>query len=101
MAGTHGTRSGSVADLPALHDAFACGTSAVLQAWRGDRDSALLSLLEAQAAAEEAFGPGSPEAVALGVVFAAIKQAAPPRCQRTATGLIRQPHLPDGEPDEQ
>lgn len=76
MAGTHGTRGGSVADLPALHDAFACGTSAVLQAWRGDRDSALLSLLEAQAAAEEAFGRGSPEAVALGVVFAAIKQAA-------------------------
>jgi hypothetical protein len=76
MAATHEPRSGSAADLPALHDAFACGSSAVLQAWRGDRDSALLSLLEAQAAAEEAFGPGSSEAAALNVVFAAIKQAA-------------------------
>lgn len=76
MAGAHGHDSGSVANLPALHDAFACCTSAVLQAWRGDRDSALLSLLEAQAAAEEAFGSGSSEAAALNVVFAAIKQAA-------------------------
>jgi hypothetical protein len=74
MAPAH--RSGSVADLPALHDTFACCTTAVLRAWRGDRDSALLSLLEAQAAAEEAFGAGSSEAGALNVVFAAIRQAA-------------------------
>lgn len=76
MARTHHPAPAPVADLPALHDALACCTSAVLQAWRGDRDSALLSLLEAQAAAGEAFGPGSPEADALSVVFAAIKQAA-------------------------
>jgi hypothetical protein len=66
----------SAPDLPALHDMFACCTTAVLRAWRGDRDSALLSLLEAQAVAEEAFGAGSTEADALNVVFAAIKQAA-------------------------
>jgi hypothetical protein len=78
MAEVQGHRSESVADLPALHDAFACCTSAVLQAWRGDHDSASLSLLEAQTAAEEAFGSGSSEAAALNVVFAAIKQAA--RC---------------------
>jgi hypothetical protein len=65
-----------VADLVALHDAFACCTAAVLRAWRGDRDPALLSLLEAHAAAEEAFGPGSSEVDALNVVFAAIKHAA-------------------------
>ena len=61
--------------------------------------SALLSLREAHAAAEEAFGPGSSEADALGVVFAAIRQAARPRCKWTAAGL----NLPgrthrDGEP---
>jgi hypothetical protein len=65
-----------VADLAALHDTFACCTAAVFRAWRGDRDSALLSLLEAHAAAEEAFGPGSTEVDALSVVFAAIKHAA-------------------------
>jgi hypothetical protein len=59
-----------------LHDAFACCTAAVFRAWRGDRDPALLSLLEAHAAAEEAFGPGSSEVDALDVVFAAIKHAA-------------------------
>jgi hypothetical protein len=65
-----------VADLAALHDAFACCTAAVSRAWRGDREPALLSLLEAHAAAEEAFGPGSSEVDALNVVFAAIKHAA-------------------------
>ena len=65
-----------MADLAALHDTFACCTAAVLQAWRGNRDPALLSLREAHVAAEEAFGPGSSEVAALGVVFAAIRQAA-------------------------
>jgi hypothetical protein len=67
-----------VADLAALHDAFACCTTAVLQAWRGNRDPALLSLREPHAAAEEAFGPGGSEVDALGVVFAVIRQAAGP-----------------------
>jgi hypothetical protein len=84
-----------MADLAALHDAFACCTTAVLQAWRGNRDPALLSLREAHAAAEEAFGPGSSEVDALGVVFAAIRQAAeapppgqhgPPRCSEHRDG---------------
>jgi len=40
-------------------------------------DRALLALLKAQTAAEEAFGPGSAEVDALSnIVFAAIKQAA-------------------------
>jgi hypothetical protein len=82
----------SALDLPALHDAFACGTTAVLQAWRGHPDSALLSLLEAQAAAEEAFGSGSSEAEALSVVFAAIKQTAGLRCsQHPGPALTPQP----------
>jgi hypothetical protein len=63
-------------DLAALHDALSCCATAADQAWRGDRASASLSLLEAHAAAEEAFGRGSPEVNALNVVFAAIKQAA-------------------------
>lgn len=65
-----------VPDLVSLHDALGCATAAAVQAWRGDRDSASLSLLEAQVAAEEAFGPGSAGVDALNVVFAAIKQAA-------------------------
>lgn len=63
-------------DLAALHDALGCCAAAVVQAWRGDRDSASLSLLEAHAAAEEAFGHGTPGVDALNVVFTAIKQAA-------------------------
>ena len=63
-------------DLAALHDALGCARTAVVLAWRGDRDSASLSLTEAHAAAEEAFGPGNPGADALGVVLAAIAQAA-------------------------
>jgi hypothetical protein len=73
-----------VADLAALHDALSCCATAADQTWRGDIDSASLSLLEANVAAEEAFGRGSPVIEALNVVFAAIKQAAgrdvpPPR----------------------
>lgn len=69
-------------DLAALHDALACASTGAVQAWRGDQDSASLSLLEAHVAAEEAFGRGSPEAEALNVVLAAITQAA---AARTAT----------------
>ncbi len=68
-------------DLAALHDALGCASTAVVQAWRGDRDSASLSLTAAHAAAEEAFGAGNPGADALGVVLSAIAQAA---------------HVPDG-----
>ena len=63
-------------DLAALHDALGCATAAVVYAWRGEQDSASLSLIEAHAAAEEAFGRGSAEVDALNVVFAAITQAA-------------------------
>jgi hypothetical protein len=73
---------GPVADLAALHDALGCAATAAVQAWRGDRDSASLSLIEAHAAAEEAFGPAGPGVDALNVVFAAITQAA---AARTAT----------------
>jgi hypothetical protein len=82
-----------VTDLTALHDALGCAAMAAVQAWRGDRDSASLSLTEAHAAAEDAFGPRSPGVDALAVVFGAIAQAArnmpaghpqneigPPRC---------------------
>jgi hypothetical protein len=64
------------ADLAALHDALGCAMTAVLQTWRGDRDSASLALIEAHAAAEEAFGGESAEFKALSVVFAAIAQTA-------------------------
>jgi hypothetical protein len=67
---------GPVTDLGALHDALGCAASAAVQAWRGDQDSASLSLIEAHAAAEEAFGCEAPEVDALNVVFAAITQAA-------------------------
>ena len=89
------TETAATTDLAALHDARGCAAVAAVQAWRGDQDSASLSLLEAHVAAEEAFGRGSPEAEALNVVFAAITQAAAartaangrPRCSRTAAGL--------------
>jgi hypothetical protein len=68
-----------VTDLAALHSALGCATTAVVQAFRGDQDSVALSLLEAHLAAEEAFGPASPGADALNVVFAAITQAASAR----------------------
>jgi hypothetical protein len=71
----------SSADLAALHDALGCAAAVAVHAWRGDQDAASLSLIEAHAAAEEAFGLGNPGADALGVVLAAIAQAA---------------HLPDG-----
>ena len=71
-------------DLAALHDALGCATAAVEHAFRGDGDSASLSLLEAHAAAEEAFGAGSPGADALSVVFAAITQAAHSNTKRPA-----------------
>ena len=93
------TQTAPVTDFAALHDALGCAAMAAVQAWRGDRDSASLSLAEAHAAAEEAFGPRSPEIDALGVVFGAIAQAArnmpaghprneigPPRCANTVTG---------------
>ena len=76
MQCTRACRCDRVDELAALHDALACCSTAVIQAWRGDSDSASLSLLEAQTAAEEAFGHGSPELDALNVVFSAIKQAA-------------------------
>jgi hypothetical protein len=68
-----------VTDLAALHGALGCATTAVVQVFRGDADSASLSLIEAQVAAEEAFAPTSPESDALNVVFAAIAQAASAR----------------------
>ena len=71
----------SVTDLAALHDALSCAAAAVEHAFRGARDSASLSLIEAHAAAEEAFGRESHGVDALSVVFAAITQAA----ARTAT----------------
>jgi hypothetical protein len=69
----------TLADLAALHDALGCAAMATVQAFRGDEDSVSLSLTEAQVAAEEAFGCGSPRAAALNVVFAAITQAATAR----------------------
>jgi hypothetical protein len=70
---------GTSADLAALHDALGCAAMATVQAFRGDEDSVSLSLIEAQVAAEEAFGCGSPEVAALNVVFGAITQAAAAR----------------------
>jgi hypothetical protein len=72
-------------DLAALHDALGCASAAVLQAWRGDRESASLSLTEAHAAAEEALGHGSPGTDALAVIFDAIAQASR-ISRRPATG---------------
>jgi hypothetical protein len=69
-------------DLVALHDALSCAAAAVEDAFRGAGESASLSLIEAHAAAEEAFGRGSPGVDALSVVLAAITQAA---AARTAT----------------
>jgi len=62
-------------DLVALHDALGCASAAVVLAWRGEGESASLSLAEAHSAAEEAFGRGSPGTDALAVVFDAIAQA--------------------------
>jgi hypothetical protein len=61
--------------LAALHDALGCAAAAVELAFRGDGDSASLSLIEAHTAAEEAFGRGTPGLDALNVVLAAITQA--------------------------
>jgi hypothetical protein len=72
------------ADLAALHDALGCAATAVEQAFRGDRDSASLSLIEAHAAAEEAFGRGTVGVDALDVVLAAITQAAHSKTNRPA-----------------
>ena len=77
-------RSGPVTDLAALHDALGCAATAIVQAFRGDEDSASLSLIEAHTAAEEAFGRGSPEVGAFSVVFAAISQAAHSKTKRPA-----------------
>ena len=75
-------------DLAALHDALGCATAAVAHAWRGEGDAASLSLIEAYAAAEEAFGHGTPEVDALNVVFAAITQAIHSKTSRPA--VVRQ-----------
>ena len=75
---------GPVTDLGALHDAFGCAAMAAVEAWRGNPDSAALSLIEAHAAAEEAFGREAPEVDALNVVFAAIRQAAHSKTRRPA-----------------
>jgi hypothetical protein len=69
-------------------------------------DTASLSLIEAYAAAEEAFGSGSPEVDALNVVFATISQAAAARAATsrpavmlpTATGLGTTPARTREEP---
>jgi hypothetical protein len=71
-------------DLAALYDALGCASMAADQAWRGEQDSASLSLVEADAAAEDAFGRGSPGVDALSVVFAAITQAAHSKISRPA-----------------
>jgi hypothetical protein len=71
-------------ELAALHDALSCAAAAVEHAFRGAGDSASLSLIEAHAAAEEAFGCGSTEIDALSVVFAAITQAAHSNTKRLA-----------------
>ncbi len=68
-------RIAPIANLAALHDALGCATTAAMQAWCGDEDSASLSLTEAHTAAEEAFGRGSPGTDALAVIFDAIAQA--------------------------
>ena len=68
-------RDSLATDLAALHDALGCASAAVVLAWRGDPESASLSLAEAHSAAEEAFGRGSPGTDALAVVFDAIAQA--------------------------
>jgi hypothetical protein len=74
----------AVPDLACLYDALSCASMAAEQAWRGDEDSVSLSLIEAHAAAEEAFGPGSPVVDALSVVLTAIAQAAHPKTKRPA-----------------
>lgn len=74
-------------DLSALHDALGCATAAVVHAWHGCEDAAALSLIEAHAAAEDAFGPGSPGLDALSVVFAAITQAAHSNDQTAGRGV--------------
>ena len=81
-------------DLAALHDALGCATAAVVHAWRDERDAASLSLIEAQAAGEEAFGCGSPEVDAFSVVLTAIAQAIHPKTKRPA--LVGEHH---GRPD--
>ena len=87
-------------DLAALHDALNCASAAVVYASRGDRAPASLSLLEAQTASEEAFGSGTPEAAALGVLLAAISQAARlefsgrPWWANTMAGLDPDPEAP-------
>jgi hypothetical protein len=68
-------------DLSALHDALACASTGAVQAWRGNQESASISLIEAHAAAEDAFGCGSPEVDALDVVLAAITQATRPKTE--------------------
>ena len=77
-------RAASALDLAALHDALSCAAAAVEDAFRGAGESASLSLIEADAAAEEAFGRGSPGFDALGVVFAAITQATRSKINRPA-----------------
>ena len=68
-------RGAPLLDLAALHDALGCAAMAAVHAFRGDGNSTSLSLTEARAASQEAFGSGSPEADALDVVLAAITRA--------------------------
>ena len=71
------------------------GTSAVHDVPAVDR--ALLALLKAQAAAEEAFGPGSAEVDALStIVFGAIKQTADRDAGNTTVGPDHRSDRPDG-----
>jgi len=61
---------------------------AIAQTVRGDEDAASLSLTEAEVAATEAFGSGSPGASALSVVFAAITRAAHSKDQTAGRGAL-------------
>ena len=78
------TETAAATDLAALHDALSCAAAAVEDAFRGAGEAASLSLIEAHAAAEEAFGRGSPGVDALSVVLAAITQAARSKTNRPA-----------------
>lgn len=56
----------------ALGDAFDCASAAILLAESGDPAGMRTALLEAFAAADGAFAPGSPEAEALSTVLSAV-----------------------------
>ncbi len=88
-----GGSSGTLIDLPALHDALDSATSAALAAECGDHDRVNWALLEASSAAVSAFPAGSREAEALSVILSAIGHAVPgPEVQAV--------HLADFEPGD-